>query len=130
MMKLANLALGAVLALGLGGVAEASICGGEPPSGAAEVRGPVLHVLDGERLCVALGPDPATWVPLRLSDATDPSGVERRGALMAASFGRDVTCRVVGRDESGFVGQCRTSQGSLGQRLDSPRIVRAGLAWR
>ena len=131
-MTLRTLALATFLACGLAGGAQAATCGGAPPADATEFRGPVLDVLDGERLCVALGSDPSTWVPVRLADApmkvsTAPAS---RGALMAASFGQDVTCRIVGRDEEGLVAECRTRQGSVGRLSQARHVVRAGEAWR
>jgi hypothetical protein len=92
----------------------------------------VLEVLDGQRLCVALGADPSAWVPVRLADApiqvsTAPAP---RGPLMAASFGQDVTCRIVGRDESGVVAECRSDRGSVGRLSASRAMADAGRAWR
>jgi hypothetical protein len=123
------LAIAALFAFGAAGAAQADVCRGAAPADAAEFRGPVLHVLDGERLCVALSPDPRDWVPVRLADA--PAALDGgRGALMAASFGQDVTCRLLGRDEDEFLAVCRTSHGSVGAALATPRLVRAGQAWR
>jgi hypothetical protein len=121
-----------LLAFALGGAAQAATCGGAPPAEAVEFRGPVLEVLDGERLCVALGADPSLWVPVRLADApmkvsTAPAS---RGALMAASFGQDVTCRVVGRDDEGLVAQCVSDRGSVGRLSQAPDTIRAGQDWR
>jgi hypothetical protein len=123
------LAIAVVLAFSATGAAQAGVCRGAAPAGAAELRGPVLHVLDGERLCVALGPDPAAWVPLRLADAPQ-SLDDGRGALMAASFGRDVTCRLVGREDGDVTAVCRTGRGSVGAALATPKILRAGQTWR
>ena len=116
----------------LGGAAQAATCGGAPPADAVEFRGPVLQVLDGERLCVALGADPSAWVPVRLADAavkvsTAPAS---RGALMAASFGQDVTCRITGRDEQGVVAECTSTRGSVGRLSQAPRMIKAGHVWR
>ena len=131
-MTLRALALATLLACALGGGAQAATCMGAAPADADELRGPILEVLDGERLCVALGPDPSTWVPVRLADtftkASDAS--PSRGALMAASFGQDVTCRIVGRDEQGVVAQCFSDRGSVARIAGAPRTLKAGLAWR
>lgn len=131
-MSLRPLALAAVFACALGSAARAEICAGAPPADTEQFRGPVLEVLDGERLCVALGPDPSSWVPVRLADTllkastTPPS----RGALMAASFGQDVTCRITGRDEYGLLAVCSGDRGSVGQLAQAPGVVKAGLDWR
>jgi micrococcal nuclease len=131
-MTLRTLAFAALLACAFGGGAQAATCGGAPPADAAEFRGPVLDVLDGERICVALGSDPSTWVPVRLADATLKVSTvpASRGALMAASFGQDVTCRIVGQDEAGVVAECRSRQGSVGRLSQARHVVRAGEAWR
>jgi micrococcal nuclease len=131
-MNLLALGSATFMALALGGAAHAATCGGTAPAGAAEFRGPVLEVLDGERLCVALGPDPSAWVPVRLADAVTrvSTAPASRGALMAASFGQDVTCRIVGQDEQGVVAECAGERGSVGARLASRKIIRAGQTWR
>ncbi|MDZ4376402.1 MAG: hypothetical protein U1C74_33880 [Phenylobacterium sp.] len=125
-------ALAALLAFAAGAAQAAdgaSVCRGAAPADVAELHGPVLHVPDADRLCVALSPDPSDWVPLRLADA--PNGLETgRGALMAASFGQDATCRVVGRDADGLLAICRTADGPVGARLATPQIIRAGQTWR
>ena len=131
-MRLSQLACAALLASAVCGTAQAGVCGGEPPADAVEFRGPVLHVLDGERLCVALGADPSMWAPVRLADAPhmDSAAMDGRGALMAASFGQDVICRIVGRDAEGVVAECRSEAGSVGQLMGEPRLIKAGQSWR
>jgi len=116
----------------LGGAAQAATCGGEAPADAIEFRGPVLQVLDGERLCVALGADPSAWVPVRLADAAAKvsTAAPSRGALMAASFGQDVTCRITGRDEQGLVAECASARGSVGRLSRAPKMIQAGFVWR
>lgn len=119
-------------ALALGGVAEAATCNGEAPAGAAEIHGPVLAVLDGQRLCVALAADPASWVAVRVADAMTrvSTAPPSRGALMAASFGQDVICRIVGREAGAVVAECRTDRGSVGALAGDAAMVEAGRAWR
>ena len=131
-MTLRAFASAIVLALALGGTAQAAVCGGAPPAGATEFRGPVLHVEDGERLCVALGPDPSAWTPVRLVDAPTKASTApaSRGALMAVSFGQDVTCRIAGRDEHGVVAECASDRGSLRRLSQTRQAIKAGLAWR
>jgi hypothetical protein len=132
---LQSIALAAFLVLPVNATVEGPaaerppVCRGQVAGDVADLRGPVLHVLDGARLCVAMGPDPSEWVALRLADAPEGSD-SSRGALMAASFGQDVVCRLVGRDDEGAVAICRTSKGALGAQLAAPRIIRAGQAWR
>lgn len=122
----------AILAAGLtfAAPAQAAVCRGEAPSGVVELRGPVLHVPDGEHICVALSPDPADWVKLRVVDTVvaDRAG-QARGALMAASFGQDVTCRFM-QTPAGLAGACRTGKGDVASRAATPRLIKAGHAWR
>ncbi len=129
---LRHIGCAAALAVGLAGAgaAEAGVCRGEVPADAAEIRGPVLHVPDGERICVALSPDPRDWVELRVADASlaEDAG-KARGALMAASFGQDVTCRFDGT-LAGGVAACRTAKGDVAGLVQTPRIIKAGQAWR
>lgn len=133
-MTLRTLIAASFLATALGGAAQAAtVCGGAPPEGVAEIRGPVLEVLDGERICVALGADPSLWAPVRLADGpmkVSDSPPPTRGALMAASFGQDVACRIVGRDAEGLIAECLTQQGSVGQLAQQPWIIKAGQVWR
>lgn len=93
-------------------------CRGEAPAAGVEIRGPVLHVLDGHTLCVATGADPAAWRPIVLADAPADAAW---GALMDVAFGKDVTC-------TGSV--CRIDGRSIGERLQDPAAAKAGVAWR
>jgi hypothetical protein len=131
-MILRAFASAAVLALAFAGAAHAASCGGEPQAGVTEFRGPVLEVLDGNRICVALGPDPSAWAPVRLADGPTKASTASpsRGALMAASFGQDVTCRIVGRDEHGVVAECASDRGSLTRLAQQRRVIKAGQTWR
>ena len=131
-MNLSALAAAALLAIAIPGAVHAATCGGAPPAGASEFRGPVLEVLDGERICVALGPDPSAWAPVRLVDerARISTATPSRGALMAASFGQDVTCRVVGHDADGVVAECASARGSVARLAQQRQIIKAGQRWR
>jgi micrococcal nuclease len=132
-MTLRALGSAIILSLAFSGAAQAATCRAAPPADAAEFRGPVLEVVDGDRLCVALGADPANWVLVRLADeepakaSTTPAS---RGALMAASFGHDVTCRITGRDADGVIAQCAGDRGSLRRLSQGRAAAKAGLDWR
>ena len=123
------LLIGALLATSaLAGGAAAAVCRGEAPTDAAAIRGPGLHVLDWQTLCVALGPDPSTWVPVRLADglAKASTAPPARETLMAASFGQDVTCRIVGRDGDALLGACEAAAGAVGGLVRKASTVSAG----
>ncbi|WP_296597495.1 nuclease [Phenylobacterium sp.] len=113
----------ALTLLGAGAAAAESDCGGAPLAAGTEVHGPVLHVIDGQTLCVARGSDPSQWVAVRLEDA--PASASW-GALMSVAFAKDVTCAA--QSVSG-AGVCRIEGRSVGAQLD-PAAVRAGVAWR
>ncbi|HET6971010.1 MAG TPA: hypothetical protein VFH92_07795 [Phenylobacterium sp.] len=98
------------------------VCKGAPEKGAT-LRGPVLHVPDGQTLCVARGFDPSRWIPLRLADAPASS---TRAALMAVAFGKDVDC-VVAADLSA---RCTIDGWSVGAAAGAPRAAEAARAWR
>jgi len=110
------------------------LCTAPPPAPGAVVHGPVLHVFDGQTLCVALGATPDRWLPIRLTqEGSGPSSQESsasRGALMAVAFGQDVTCRITQVAAEAAAGVCKRRGRSLArQARDSDAIV-AGLAWR
>jgi hypothetical protein len=64
----------ALAALALGAPALAQTCRARPPRppSGQTVSGPVLHVIDGRTLCIAQGPTPDQWIPLRISPAPPP----------------------------------------------------------
>ena len=117
-----------LLALGLSvlahGVAQAQEAPCRAPQAAAgqQVRGPVLHVIDGHTLCVATAADPSGWVRLELQDAP---AAATWAELMSVGFGRDVVC-VVG--EAGAT--CRAEGRSLAAALRAPEVKATAAAWR
>lgn len=122
-MNTIRLALALVLLSAGAAAAQTAPCGGAAPAAGVEIRGPVLHVLDGQTLCVATGTDPSKWLPLKLEDAPAASSW---GALMGVAFGQDVTCIAQG---AGRTAICRIEGRSVGAQLDR-EATRAGVAWR
>jgi hypothetical protein len=120
-MNTIRLALALVLLSAGAAAAQTSPCRGEAPAAGVEVHGPVLHVLDGQTLCVASGTDPSQWLPLKLEDA--PTG-SSWGALMSVAFAKDVTCTT-----QGGAAICRIQGRSIGAQLDA-QAAKAGVAWR
>lgn len=138
-------ALGAALALvtaaGSARAAGEHPCDGPSPVAGVEIRGPVLHVVDGATLCVALGFDTDSWILLRLADAPRPSPLRRvstaevatpnpRGALMQAALAKMATCRTVRADDGGVEAVCEVEGRPLGEALRDPEIVAASYSWR
>lgn len=74
---------------------QASACGAPAPSEGVSFSGPVLQVIDGERLCVATGPSPQDWVevrPVGLRPAAALPASQARSLLMSATFSRRLDC--------------------------------------
>lgn len=116
------LAIGLALLAHGAAQAQASPCGGARPAVGEQVRGPVLHVVDGRTLCVATAADPSAWVRLELeaapATATWPD-------LMSVAFGKDVVCTM------GAAGAtCRAEGRSLAAELRAPGVEAASTAWR
>ena len=127
--------LGSLLIRAPGASAATTPCKGPPPSVGAEVHGPVLDVVDGKTLCVALGPTPDRWVALKLAgappaDLPNDRTDQARGALMAVAFARNVTCRVVAADKAGRSAVCVLDGRSIVVRMREHDAVSVGLAWR
>lgn len=113
--------------------AETSVCRGEALEIGATLRGPVLHVVDGERMCVALGATPDRWVeiqvqpaPLQQTSTATPS----RGNLMAAAFAQNAVCTVTGLVDGRAVARCDVEGQPLAERLGQPAIAKVGQTWR
>lgn len=127
------IAVAAALAVGTQAQAQAP-CAASPPAPGAVVRGPVLHVLDDETLCVALGATPDRWLPLRLIQ--DPlSPIDRgasssRGALMSVAFGQDVTCRVIAVQAEPATAVCMRKGRSIARQARGTAAVMAARDWR
>ena len=130
------LALATLLSLALSTVPAPSDgpCAGKPPAIGELLRGPVLHVLDGVTLCVALGARPDAWVPLQLVVArTGPKtnhGAPTRGTLMAVAFAQDVTCQVVGVSGGRTLADCWVDDHLIAERINDPDAVLQGRLWR
>jgi len=105
------------------GASAQSVCKGEAPQAGATLRGPVLHVEDGGRLCVAKGFEPDAWIELQLADA--PADLAR-GTLMSAAFAKDVDCKVQADGRA----LCTVDGQSIGALASQPSVQKAGLTWR
>ena len=133
LQKLSGL-VGAFTLLGFATAANAeNVCQGSAPALGAEIRGPVLQVLDSERLCVALGATPDQWVEVALAPeplqktAAHPAN---RGSLMAVAFAQNVTCRIVDRSAGLPVAACKLDDQSVRALTREPAAYTAGQAWR
>ena len=89
-------AAGVLAVLFFAAPALAQTCQAPTPAAGQVVSGPVLHVLDGHTLCIALGPTPDHWIALRISPSVTPLPVDRE-RLMAATFSRSLRCEILDR---------------------------------
>ena len=94
--------------------------------------GPVVHVGDGDSLCVAVGPRRgADWVEVRLADfhapeLREPGGHAARDALARITSGRRVDCVSRGRTWDRGAAGCRLGGRSLGERMRSAGVAEGG----
>ena len=134
---------GAGLALfAAGGQAQAAPsqpCAGPHPVAGVEIRGPVLHVIDGETICVALGYAPDEGIRLRLADAPVVSPIRRvsnreeadpKRVMMAAAFAKMAECRTELDADRQVVAVCTVDGMPLGRALRDGSVIAAGMSWR
>ncbi|MGE5567111.1 MAG: hypothetical protein ACM3YN_13285 [Parcubacteria group bacterium] len=122
MLKL--LIIAGAMTLGMATAASAETpCKGAAPAPGAVLHGPVLHVEDGGRLCVARGFDIESWVEVQLADAPPELA---RGPLMSAAFAKDVDCKV-GADGRAV---CTVEGQSVSELAQQPSVQKAGMSWR
>jgi hypothetical protein len=111
-----------------GAPALAQTCRAPAPAAGQTVTGPVLHVIDGRTLCIARGPTPDQWVPLRISPSPAALPVDR-DRLMAAAFSQSLTCRVVGGGPV-RAATCTLAGRPLEALLAEPATITQAKAWR
>lgn len=129
----------AVAALFVGSPALADPCRFIPDKGPlpAAVRpgqafaGPVTYVGDGDSLCVALGPSPAEWVEVRVSDfyapeLQEPRGQEAKAALERIAKGREVECEAIRQSYDRVVASCTLRGRSLGDLMQAAGVPEGG----
>lgn len=102
-------------------------CSAPAPVVGARFDGTVLQVMDGQNLCVALGPTPDAWIRVKIAGAAPDT---RRRTLMAASFGQAVTCLAVKTQPSGVEARCSVNGAGLDRLIATDAARRAGLEWR
>lgn len=113
--------------------AQAGVCGGQAPAVGAQLKGPVLHVIDGQHMCVALGASPSSWVAVQVLDprvVRASTADDAKGRLMAAAFARDAVCVITGDNGGRATAACMIEGEQLGARLNQPEIAKAAHIWR
>jgi hypothetical protein len=97
----------------------AARCTAAAPAAGVAFSGPVLEVIDGGAVCVALGPLPSQWVRVDLADAPLDG---TRGRMMAAAFARNVKCLSAGPAGDGVRALCISDGVSVGALANVPQI--------
>ncbi len=126
---------GFALAASAGAAQAGEACRAPAPAVGTEIHGPVLHVLDGRHLCVALGETPDQWLELEIADqgliqASSRPDASPRGTLMAVAFAQNITCRIEARADDHAVAACTLDGRPLGDLAQKPQAISTGRAWR
>jgi hypothetical protein len=102
-------------------------CTAEAPPAGASLSGTVLQVVDGQTVCVALGATPDQWVRVRLVGAEADAS---RGALLAATFGKAIDCRMHAPDAAGDTAECALDGVAVTKLLRDPAVKLQAADWR
>lgn len=106
--------------------------GWRPPGLApgASFSGPVVHVIDGDSLCVAVGEGEKGWVEVRLADffapETGAGGGPAKSALERLALGRQATCVAGAGSYDRIVARCEIAGRSLGEVLRAAGVREGG----
>jgi len=107
----------------------AQTCRASAPAVGQIVSGPVLHVIDGRTLCLAQGPTPDQWIPLRIRPAGPALPVDRQ-RLMAAAFSQSLTCRITDSRSPVKTASCAIDGRALDALLTEPATITQAKSWR
>lgn len=94
--------------------------------------GPVVHVIDGDGLCVAIGPRTGVdWVEVRIADfyapeLNGPGGRAARDTLSRIAMGRRVICTAKRRSWDRIVAVCQLDGVSLGDHMREAGVREGG----
>lgn len=100
----------------------------------ATFSGDVVYVIDGDSLCVAIGPNPEDdWVEVRLADFMAPEykergGAEARAALAKIALQRKAYCVASMRTYDRIAARCRVDGVALGDALRAAGVPEGGNA--
>jgi micrococcal nuclease len=97
----------------------------------ATFTGPVVDVLDGDSLCVALGPEHRDWVEVRLADfyapeLHDAAGPAAKAALQRIALGRTAVCVASMRTHDRVAARCRLDGRPIGDLMREAHIAEGG----
>lgn len=127
------------VALAFAANANADPCKAIPDNGPAPnylqpgrtFSGPVVRVLDGDSLCVAVGNGPTSWVEVRLVDfyapeSSETGGLAAKAALEQIALGKVANCRAGPQSYDRVVSACTISGGSIGQMMRVAGVAQGG----
>ena len=131
--------IGLLLGLAFAPAALADPCEAIPEDGrlpgyltlGATFTGEVVEVIDGDSLCVAVGPTPPDWVEVRLADffapeIATPEGLVARTALEGIAKGRTAQCVAGFATYDRIAAQCRIDGSSIGDQMRTAGIKESG----
>ena len=118
----------ALAALAFAAPALAQTCRAHAPATGQTISGPVLHVIDGRTLCLAKGPTPDAWIPVRISSAVADLPADRE-RLMAATFAQSLECRITGGGAVKMA-TCTVAGRPLDALMAEPATLTQAKAWR
>ncbi len=120
-----KLSLAAVLTM-IATPALADPCEGALPKRGTEFSGSVIHVIDGDSICVAPAGqqgEPATWIEIRVADFSapernEPGGADATRIARRVLLNQRVTCRAGRRSYDRVVATCSRADGrSIGDLM-------------
>ncbi|OJU09369.1 MAG: hypothetical protein BGN86_08170 [Caulobacterales bacterium 68-7] len=97
----------------------------------ATFTGQVVEVIDGDSLCVAVGPTPREWVEVRLGDfyapeVATPEGLAARAALEGLAKGHTAQCVAGFATYDRIAAVCRIDGASIGDQMRAAGIKESG----
>jgi hypothetical protein len=97
----------------------------------ATFAGPVALVIDGDSLCVAVGPGPSNLVEVRLADfyapeSSQPGGRAAKTALEQVALGQEATCIAGFRTYDRIAARCSIAGRPLGDSLRALGVREGG----
>jgi micrococcal nuclease len=97
----------------------------------ATFSGPVVDVLDGDSLCVAVGPEHKDWVEVRLADFYAPesgeaAGASAKAALARIALGKSAVCVAGMKTYDRVAARCQVDGRPIGDLMRGAHIAEGG----
>jgi endonuclease YncB( thermonuclease family) len=121
------------------GIAHADPCRAIPDHGPVPAylqpgksfSGPVVRVLDGDSMCVALGDSPSQWVEVRLVDfyaaeLGSSGGPAAKAALETVALGKVTECKAGPQSYDRVVSACRIGGRAVGDLMRAKGVPEGG----